>query len=77
MKWWKDNSSVVREFDGNTRSKVMGLFNKRWNGEGNLVPLKNDVFITAYVFDPYYTPVGTFKDNPELGVSWISSITSI
>ena len=70
-----NNSTLVDEFDGNSRSKVLELFDWRWNGKGYLMSLRNDVFVSAYVLDPYYTPAEF--SNIMLEVAWISFITFI
>ena len=57
INWWINNSTLVQEFDGNSRSKVLELFDCRWNRKGYLMWLRKKWRICICVcFDPYYTP---------------------
>ncbi len=41
-----------------------------------LVPLKNDIWLAAFMFDPYYTPNNTECD-VILGIYWMKSMCEL
>ena len=42
----------------------------------NIVPLKNDIWLVAFIFDPYYTP-NSLEHDTTLGIDWRKSVHGI
>jgi hypothetical protein len=73
---WGKRNDVIRWFSPETILAVGKKIDDRWNGNGRLVPLKNDIWLVAFMFDPYYTPNNTHCDDI-LGIDWLQSICAL
>jgi hypothetical protein len=47
-----------------------------WKGNEHLVPLKNGIWLVAFMFDPYCTPNNT-ECNHILGINWMESVCAL
>jgi hypothetical protein len=71
---WKERNEVIRWFRPATIGFVSQKIKHRWHGYGqNIVPLKNDIWLVAFIFDPYYTPNSLERDTT-LGIDWMKSV---
>ena len=61
----KKHNDVKRWFQPETIHDVSDKIEMLpWHGIGrNLVPLKNDIWLVAFMFDPYYTPNNLVYDS--------------
>jgi hypothetical protein len=78
---WKKKPEVLRWFTLDTIDAVGEKIRMRWhriglNQRSTLVPLKNDIWLAAFVFDPYYTPNSLDCDNI-LGIDWVESVRGL
>jgi hypothetical protein len=63
----------VRFFQKATIDFVSAKIYMRWHGMGqNIVPLKNGIWLVAFMFDPYYAP-NNLECNTILGIDWMKS----
>jgi hypothetical protein len=61
----KEHNDVKRWFQPETTHDVSEKIEMlHWHGIGrDLVPLKNDIWLVAFMFDPYYTPKNLVYDS--------------
>jgi hypothetical protein len=69
---------VNRWFKTETILDVGKKIQMRWlGGTGqNIVPLKNDIWLVAFLFDPYYMP-DSLECDAILGMNWMKSVCGL
>ena len=84
FKYWEQDDKFFRVLSMHTVDSVYKNVMGRWEGVNSqghqiLVPFKDNIFLAACVFDPYYNP-NKLEQNDldiELGVDWVLSIREV
>ena len=63
---WCSSTETTLDFMEDTIDLVYEKVHQHWEGHGNVVGLKSDQYVVAWLLDPYTSPA-----KPDLPVDWL------
>jgi len=69
---WCNSTNTKLHFTEDTIEEVMAKVHRQWEGHGNVVGLKSDQYVVAWLLDPYTSPAAS-----DLPINWLQTCRNV
>jgi len=69
---WCNSTNTKLHFTEDMIEEVMAKVHRRWEGQGNVVDLKLDQYVVAWLLDPYTSPAAS-----DLPINWLQTCRNV